>query len=104
VRSFPFNKIKIDQSFVREIGKTAESTAIIRAVTGMCDSLGITVTAEGVENLQQLDLLRAERCTEIQGFLFSKPRRAEDIPKLISDFKGDSQNFFGGDIPGLPSG
>jgi diguanylate cyclase (GGDEF)-like protein len=93
VRSFPFNKIKIDQSFVKEIGKTAESTAIIRAVTGMCDSLGITVTAEGVENLQQLDLLRAERCTEIQGYLFSKPRRAREIPNLISDFKGDSGNF-----------
>jgi diguanylate cyclase (GGDEF)-like protein len=93
VRSFPFNKIKIDQSFVKEIGKTAESTAIIRAVTGMCDSLGITVTAEGVENLQQLDLLRAERCTEIQGYLFSKPRRAQEIPNLISDFKGDSRNF-----------
>ncbi len=93
VRSFPFDKIKIDQSFVKEIGKTAESTAIIRAVTGMCDSLGITVTAEGVENLQQLDLLRAERCNEIQGYLFSKPRRAREIPNLISDFKGDRQNF-----------
>ena len=94
MRSFPFDKIKIDQSFVREIGKKAESTAIIRAVTGMCDSLGITVTAEGVENLQQLDLLRAERCTEIQGHLVSKPRRAQDIPDLISDFKGDSEIFF----------
>jgi diguanylate cyclase (GGDEF)-like protein len=104
MRSFPFDKIKIDQSFVREIGKKAESTAIIRAVTGMCDSLGITVTAEGVENLQQLDLLRAERCTEIQGHLISKPRRAQDIPSLISDFKGDSQNFLGGDTHGLPRG
>jgi diguanylate cyclase (GGDEF)-like protein len=94
MRSFPFDKIKIDQSFVREIGRKAESTAIIRAVTGMCDSLGITVTAEGVENLQQVDLLRAERCTEIQGYLISKPRRAEDIPNLISDFKGDGQKVF----------
>jgi diguanylate cyclase (GGDEF)-like protein len=94
MRSFPFDKIKIDQSFVREIGKKAESTAIIRAVTGMCDSLGITVAAEGVENSQQLNLLRAERCTEIQGYLVSRPRRARDIPNLISNFKGVSQNFF----------
>jgi diguanylate cyclase (GGDEF)-like protein len=104
MRSFPFDKIKIDQSFVREIGKKAESTAIIRAVTGMCDSLGITVTAEGVENLQQLNLLRAERCTEIQGHLVSKPRRAQDIPSVISDFKGDSRNFLGVDISGVLSG
>jgi diguanylate cyclase (GGDEF)-like protein len=103
MRSFPFDKIKIDQSFVREIGKKAESTAIIRAVTGMCDSLGITVTAEGVESLQQVDLLRAERCTEIQGYLVSKPRRAQDIPSLISDFKENSQSFFGDDKRGLPS-
>jgi predicted signal transduction protein with EAL and GGDEF domain len=104
MRSFPFDKIKIDQSFVREIGKKVESTAIIRAVTGMCDSLGITVTAEGVENLQQLELLRAERCTEIQGYLVSKPRRAQDIPSLICNFKEDSRNFLGDDRRGLPSG
>jgi EAL domain-containing protein (putative c-di-GMP-specific phosphodiesterase class I) len=104
VRSFPFDKIKIDQSFVKEIGKNAESTAIIRAVTGMCDSLGITVTAEGVENLQQLDLLRAERCTEIQGYLVSKPRRAQDIPSLISSFKEDGHILLGDDVRGLPRG
>jgi diguanylate cyclase (GGDEF)-like protein len=104
MRSFPFDKIKIDQSFVREIGKKAESTAIIRAVTGMCDSLGITVTAEGVESLEQVDLLRAERCTEIQGYLVSKPRRAQDIPSLISDFEENSQSVFGDDVRGLPSG
>jgi EAL domain-containing protein (putative c-di-GMP-specific phosphodiesterase class I) len=103
MRSFPFDKIKIDQSFVREIGKKAESTAIIRAVTGMCDSLGITVT-EGVESLEQVDLLRAERCTEIQGYLVSKPRRAQDIPSLISDFEENSQSVFGDDVRGLPSG
>jgi predicted signal transduction protein with EAL and GGDEF domain len=103
MRSFPFDKIKIDQSFVREIGKKAESTAIIRAVTGMCDSLGITVTAEGVESLQQVDLLRAERCTEIQGYLISKPRPAQDIPSLISDFKAHRQNLLGDDMRVLPS-
>ena len=54
LRSFPFDKIKIDQSFVRGLGTKSDSTAIIRAVTGMCDSLGITATAEGVETAQQL--------------------------------------------------
>jgi len=86
MRSFPFDKIKIDQSFVKEIGKKSESTAIIRAVSGMCDSLGITVTAEGVETTQQLSLLLAENCTEIQGYLVSKPRPAHEIPNLIRDF------------------
>jgi predicted signal transduction protein with EAL and GGDEF domain len=89
LRSFPFDKIKIDQSFVRELGKKSDCTAIIRAVTGMCDSLGITATAEGVETLQQLSLLHAEKCTEIQGYIVSKPRPAQEIPGLITDF---SQN------------
>jgi diguanylate cyclase (GGDEF)-like protein len=87
LRSFPFDKIKIDQSFVRELGNRSDCTAIIRAVTGMCESLGITATAEGVETEQQLKLLRAERCTEIQGYLVSKPRPAREIPMLIRDFR-----------------
>jgi diguanylate cyclase (GGDEF)-like protein len=104
MRSFPFDKIKIDQSFVREIGRKAESTAIIRAVTSMCESLGITVTAEGVESSQQMDLLRAERCNEIQGYLVSKPCRAQDIPSLMSDLKGAGwRKFFAGDVRDLPS-
>jgi len=86
LRSFPFDKIKIDQSFIRELGKKSDSTAIIRAVTGICDSLGITATAEGVETLEQLRLLQSERCTEIQGYLVSKPRPALEVPGLIRDF------------------
>jgi diguanylate cyclase (GGDEF)-like protein len=86
LRSFPFDKIKIDQSFVSELGKKSDCTAIIRAVTGMCESLGITATAEGVETAQQLSLLQAERCTEIQGYLVSKPRPAHEIAALIDDF------------------
>jgi diguanylate cyclase (GGDEF)-like protein len=86
LRSFPFDKIKIDQSFVRELGKKADCIAIIRAVTGMCDSLGITATAEGVETAQQLSLLHAEKCTEIQGYLVSKPRPAHEVPDLIGNF------------------
>jgi diguanylate cyclase (GGDEF)-like protein len=66
LRCFRFDKVKIDQSFVRELGVKPDGAAIIRAVIGMCESLGASVTAEGVETEQQLDLLRNERCTEIQ--------------------------------------
>jgi diguanylate cyclase (GGDEF)-like protein len=95
LRSFPFDKIKIDQSFVRELGKKSDCMAIIRAVTGMCESLGITATAEGVETEQQLSFLQAERCTEIQGYLVSMPRPAREIPGLIRDFsrKGRQELF-----------
>jgi EAL domain-containing protein (putative c-di-GMP-specific phosphodiesterase class I) len=86
LRCFPFDKVKIDQSFVRELGIKPDGVAIIRAVVGMCESLGASVTAEGVETDQQLDLLRNERCTEIQGYLVSEPRAARDIPTLINDF------------------
>ena len=92
MRSFPFDKIKIDQSFIRDIGKNAESMAIIRAVTSMCDSLGVTVTAEGVETSQQLNLLQAEKCTEIQGYLISKPRPAREIAGLITGFEMSGTN------------
>jgi diguanylate cyclase (GGDEF)-like protein len=91
LRSFPFDKIKIDQSFVRQLGLESEGGAIIRAVIGMCESLGATVIAEGVETERQFDLLRAERCTDIQGYLVSKPLPAKDIPKLISDFRWDGR-------------
>jgi diguanylate cyclase (GGDEF)-like protein len=95
LRSFPFDKIKIDQSFVKELGKKSDCIAIIRAVTGMCESLGITATAEGVENAEQLGFLQAEKCTEIQGYLVSKPRAAREIPDLIRDFsrKGRGELF-----------
>ena len=97
LRSFPFDKIKIDQSFVRDLGKTLDSMAIIRAVTGMCDSLGITTTAEGVETAEQLNMLHADRCTEIQGYLVSKPRPAHEIQKLLSDFNGNGRMDLFGD-------
>jgi EAL domain-containing protein (putative c-di-GMP-specific phosphodiesterase class I) len=85
LRSFPFDKIKIDQSFVREIAERPDCMAIIRAVVGLGTSLGIATTAEGVETPEQLERLRAEGCTEVQGYLFSPPRRASDIAKLLTD-------------------
>jgi EAL domain-containing protein (putative c-di-GMP-specific phosphodiesterase class I) len=71
LRSLPFDKIKIDQSFVRGLGECEDSLAIVRAVIGLGRNLGMTTTAEGVETGDQLNVLRDERCDEVQGFLFS---------------------------------
>lgn len=83
IRNFPFDKIKIDQSFVRELGSSADSLAIIRAVAGLCSSLGITTTAEGVETDAQLRILSEEKCDTVQGFLFGKAMPASEIHVLF---------------------
>ncbi|MEH2486904.1 bifunctional diguanylate cyclase/phosphodiesterase [Bradyrhizobium sp. AZCC 2230] len=83
LRSFPFDKIKIDRSFVSELATREDSVAIIRAVTGLGRSLGIVTTAEGVENDAQLELLRREGCTQAQGYLFSMPRPASEVALML---------------------
>jgi len=83
LNSFPFDKIKIDQSFIRNMVSNAGSVSIIRAITGLGQSLGIRTTAEGVETREQMDRLRDEGCTEAQGNLLSRPRPAREIPALI---------------------
>ncbi len=83
LRKFPFDKIKIDQSFVRSLSGEEESAAIVRAVTGLGRSLGMTTTAEGVETAEQLEMLRKEGCTEVQGFLFSAPVPSEQTGTLL---------------------
>ena len=83
LRNFRFDKIKIDQSFIRELPLRPDSIAIVRAVTGLCSSLGMSTTAEGVETEAQLAAASAEHCTEVQGFLFSRPRPASEIPALL---------------------
>jgi diguanylate cyclase (GGDEF)-like protein len=83
LRMFPFDKIKIDRSFVAELGKKGDCVSIIRAVTGLGSSLGMGTTAEGVETKEQLDILRAEGCTHAQGFLFGLPVPAQEIPTVL---------------------
>ena len=84
LRSFPFDKIKIDQSFVRDLVKAmGKRWSIVRAVTGLGHSLRMKTTAEGVETLEQLDKLRGEGCTEVQGYFFSRPQPASELPSLI---------------------
>jgi predicted signal transduction protein with EAL and GGDEF domain len=83
LRSFPFDKIKIDQSFVHDLATREDCMAIIRAVTGLGASLGMTTTAEGVETAEQLELLRSEGCGEAQGYLLSRPKPAKEIEALL---------------------
>jgi diguanylate cyclase (GGDEF)-like protein len=87
LRSFPFDKLKIDQSFVRDLVTNKESMSIIRAVTGLGHSLNIKTTAEGVETLDQLNMLRQHGCTEAQGYLFSRPVPANELPILMERLK-----------------
>jgi diguanylate cyclase (GGDEF)-like protein/PAS domain S-box-containing protein len=84
LRSFPFDKIKIDQSFVRDLTTRADAIAIVRAVTGLAKSLGIATTAEGVETAEQVSVLKAEGCTEVQGFHYAAPRPAREVAATLS--------------------
>ena len=84
LRSFPFDKIKIDRSFVRDLPCSESSVAIVRAVCGLARSFGASTTAEGVETDSQLMQIRAEGCTEVQGFYFSKALPAREIPALLA--------------------
>ena len=84
LRSFPFDTIKIDRSFVREISTRPECIAIVQAITGLADSLGMNTVAEGVETEAQFKLLASAGCTEMQGYLFSKPMPVSQLPKLIA--------------------
>jgi diguanylate cyclase (GGDEF)-like protein len=87
LRSFPFDKIKIDRSFVRELGKGSDAVAIVRAVLDLGSSLGMITTAEGVETEEQLEILRAEGCMQLQGYLFSRPVPAPQIEALLTQLE-----------------
>jgi predicted signal transduction protein with EAL and GGDEF domain len=77
LRMFTFDKIKIDRSFVAEITERSDSAAIVCAVTGLARTLDIVTTAEGVETEQQMQILRAAGCTQLQGYLFGRPKPAD---------------------------
>ena len=83
LRSFPFDKIKIDQTFVRDILHDSDALAIIKAVLDLGASMGVTTTAEGVETLEQLNALRGQGCAEIQGYFISRPAPASEIAKML---------------------
>ena len=83
LRSFPFDKIKIDRSFVSGLPDDSGSTAIITTVTSLARSLGMTTTAEGVETVEQLEALRVMGCDQAQGFLISRPAPGAEIQRLL---------------------
>jgi diguanylate cyclase (GGDEF)-like protein len=83
LRSFPFDKIKIDRCFISELAESEESAAIVRAVAGLASSLNMRTTAEGVETHQQMQRVQALGCTEMQGFWFSRPQPLDAVTKLL---------------------
>ena len=85
LRSFPFDKIKIDRSFVSELSTNRESSAIVRAITTLADALGMESLAEGVEHESQALLLRHISCQQIQGYWLSRPVPLEQVAGLIED-------------------
>jgi diguanylate cyclase (GGDEF)-like protein len=82
LRRFPFSKVKIDRSFIADLGRDGGSDAIVTAVTELCETLGMLTLAEGVETEDQLRLLRAGLCGEAQGYLFSTPKPAAEVAEL----------------------
>ena len=83
LQSFPFDKIKIDRSFIKDITDNPNSLNIVRAVAALAKGMGMTATAEGVETSAQLDSITSEGCTEMQGFLFSRPLPAREIEQWL---------------------
>ena len=79
LQSYPINCIKIDRSFVSTLDKDGQGSAIVRAITTLANSLGMSTIAEGVETQAQLDELKRVGCREAQGFLFSRPRPVCEI-------------------------
>src|SRR5258708_2243713 len=95
LRSFPFDKIKIAQSFVRDLGANRDAQAIVRSIISLGKGLGVTITAEGVETEAELSCLRAEGCHEAQGFLFSRARPNAEIVELLRAQSGTDGGAIG---------
>ena len=85
LQSFPFDKIKIDRSFIDNLLTRPGASAIVAAITELARALGMETTAEGVEDNAQLTELRSHGCSSVQGFLFAKPMRAGEVDHLFVD-------------------
>jgi EAL domain-containing protein (putative c-di-GMP-specific phosphodiesterase class I) len=86
LRSFPFDKIKIDRCFTADSDRSRGGGAIVQAIATLGASLGVETTAEGIETAEQLELVRQAGCTEVQGYLIGRPRPASELFDVISKF------------------
>jgi EAL domain-containing protein (putative c-di-GMP-specific phosphodiesterase class I) len=83
LRNFPIDRIKIDQSFIRDVTSQFAAEAVVKSILSLGRNLGIDCIAEGVETPQQRDYLKKQKCPEMQGFLFSRPLAAADCSALL---------------------
>jgi EAL domain-containing protein (putative c-di-GMP-specific phosphodiesterase class I) len=100
LRSFPFDKIKIDRSFVSDLEQNADSAAIVHAILGLGHSLGISTCAEGVETKGQLSYLRREGCSEVQGYYYSIPKPLIEAAAMLKRGTTESEAPLVPDVPG----
>jgi EAL domain-containing protein (putative c-di-GMP-specific phosphodiesterase class I) len=84
LRRFPFDKIKIDQSFISEVDASVDAQAIVRAIIGMSQALKTQINAEGVQTVEQADILQKAGCEEVQGYLYGRPMRKRDVETLLT--------------------
>ena len=86
LKNFPHDKIKIDQSFIRDLTIDRNSASIVTTIISMAHNMGVKVVAEGVEHKEQVDFLREHGCDEIQGYYYSKPVSVEELPQLFASY------------------
>ncbi|MFL6733360.1 MAG: putative bifunctional diguanylate cyclase/phosphodiesterase [Sphingomicrobium sp.] len=89
LQSFPFDKLKIDRSFIQDLLTRPGAVAVVRAITDLAGALGMETTAEGVEEDSQLDELRNQGCSSVQGFLFARPMAAKDVATMLGTDRRD---------------
>ena len=92
LRRFPFDKVKIDRSFINDLGKGGDAAAIVRAIISLGRTLGMCTNAEGVETRDQAMVLQKEGCQEVQGFLFGRPASAASIAQLVEEYEKSSHD------------
>jgi len=91
LRRFPFGKLKIDSSFIRDLGYEKADSSIILAIIGLAERMNMLVTAEGVETREQAEILRSYGCAQVQGFFFYRPMNGEDFAQLVAVQAGGRQ-------------
>jgi diguanylate cyclase (GGDEF)-like protein len=92
LQRFPFDKVKIDRCFIRDLGQSRQSNAIVRAMADLCGGLGMITTAEGVEAEEQFAVLRRKGCDEAQGYLFSRPLPGCEIPRMLKALEAAAEH------------